>query len=374
MIRDAARCWAEIDFDALSHNAGVARELAGRDARVLAVVKADGYGHGAVEVSRHLAAKCEVRDFGVANLAEAEPLRAALDPAISLELLSPGLPAEWPAIARLGLTPWISNAEEARGYARAAAETGRSKPLSVIVEVDTGMGRTGVLPGGLTELLGAIAKLPALRLEGLATHLPCSDEDADFTRAELARFDEIQQGVKDRPPEFRIQSRNSGGVLGYPAGDGEIVRAGLMLYGVSSLPGSETRLRPVLTWKTRVTLVRDLPAGHGVSYGRTFITPRPMRVATLAAGYADGYPRSLEHKGTDVLVRGRRHALLGRVTMDQVMIDVTDAPEIGVGEEVVLLGAQGAEEISALEIAARAGTIAWDIFTGLSPRVTRVYL
>src|SRR5450432_332651 len=265
MIAADARSWAEIHLDALSHNAGVARELAGRDSRVLAVVKADAYGHGAVAISRHLATKCDVRDFGVANVAEAELLRATLAADASIELLSPALPAEWPTVVRFGLTPWISNADEARGYARAAAETGRTQPLPVVLEIDTGMGRTGVLPDGLSELLAVIATLPALHVAGMATHLPVSDEDAEFTRKQLAQFDEIRRGFPAQAPEFRVQSRNSGGVLGYPAGDGEIVRVGLMLYGVSPLFDSAIRLRPVLTWKTRVTLVRDLPAGHGVS-------------------------------------------------------------------------------------------------------------
>ncbi len=374
MIAADARSWAEIDLAALSHNAGVARDLAGRDSRVLAVVKADAYGHGAVAISKHLATKCGVRDFGVANVTEAGQLRAALEADISIELLSPALPAEWPTVARLDLTPWISNADEARGYARVAAETGHQQPLPVVVEIDLGMGRTGVLPDGVSDLLAEIATLPGLRVAGVATHLPVSDEDPEFTKRQLAQFEEIRRSLPAQSPGFRGQSRNSAGLLGYPAGEAEIVRVGLMLYGASPLPDSPIRLRPILTWKTRVTLVRDLPAGHGVSYGRTFLTPGSMRVATLAAGYADGYPRSLAQKGTDVLIGGRRHALLGRVTMDQMMIDVSDAPDIAPGEEVVLLGRQGDEEISATEIATRAGTIAWEIFTGLSHRVARVYL
>ena len=374
MIAADARSWAEIHLEALSHNAGVARDLAGQDSRVLAVVKADAYGHGAVAISKHLATKCGVRDFGVANVAEAGLLRAVLDADISIELLSPALPAEWPTVARLDLTPWISTADEARGYARVAVETGRRQPLPVVVEIDLGMGRTGVLPEGAAELLARIASLPALRLAGMATHLPVADEDPEFTKRQLTQFEEIRRTLPPQAPEFRAQSRNSAGVLGYPAGNGEIIRVGLMLYGASPLPDCPIRLRPVLSWKTRVTLVRDLPAGHSVSYGRTFLTPGPMRVATLAAGYADGYPRSLGQKGADVLVRGRRHALLGRVTMDQMMIDVTDAQDIAPGEEVVLLGCQGDEEITATEIATCAGTIAWEIFTGLSHRVARVYL
>ena len=169
MIAADVRCWAEINLDALSHNAGVARELAGSGSRVLAVVKADAYGHGAVPVARHLATKCEVRDFGVANLHEAESLRAALGTEVSIEMLSPALPAEWPTVARLGLTPWLSNADEARGFAAAVTTVGRTEPLSVVVETDTGMGRTGVLPAGLADLLATVGALPALRLVGLAT-------------------------------------------------------------------------------------------------------------------------------------------------------------------------------------------------------------
>ena len=373
MISASTRCWAEIELDALSHNAGVARNLAGRDSRVLAVVKADAYGLGAVPVSKHLVAKGGVRDFGVANLAEANALRAALPSDVSIELLSPALPEEWPFVARQELTPWLSSIEEARGYARAASEAGRSRPMTVVVEVDTGMGRTGVLPAGLSELLDVIAKLPQLKLAGVATHLPSSDEDFVFTTAQLAAFDRIRHDLPPPSADFRTQARNSAGVLGYPSSDGELVRAGLMLYGVSPLSERQDLLRPVLAWKTRVTLVRDMPAGHGISYGRTFITPRPMRVATLAAGYADGYMRSLADTGAAVLVRGRRHPLLGRVTMDQMMIDVSDMPEISVGDEAVLIGRQDGEEITAAEVAERAGTIAWEIFTGLSPRVTRVY-
>jgi alanine racemase len=153
-----------------------------------------------------------------------------------------------------------------------------------------------------------------------------------------------------------------------------MVRAGLMLYGSAPIEEFQPRLRAVMTWKTRITLIRDLGAGRGVSYGRTFIAERPMRVATLAVGYGDGYQRHLSNRGAEVLIRGRRCPVLGRVTMDQIMVDVTALPEVQAGEEVVLLGAQGGEEILAAELAAKAGTIAWEIFTGVGRRVHRQYL
>ena len=152
-----------------------------------------------------------------------------------------------------------------------------------------------------------------------------------------------------------------------------MVRAGLMLYGSSSLPEFQAQLRPALALKTRVTLIRDVPAGRGVSYGRTFITPHPMRVATLAIGYADGFQRHLSNQGAEVLIHGRRCPLLGRVTMDQIMIDVSGVVEAVIGDEAVLIGASGGEEILAGELAAKAGTIAWEIFTSIGPRVDRVH-
>ncbi len=243
-------------------------------------------------------------------------------------------------------------------------------PFAVEIKVDTGMGRMGVLAADLPALRARVEGLPALRLAGVVTHLPSPDEDAAFTTEQLERFAQLATNL---PPGVHIQAQNSAGLIGYPRDGCNLVRPGLMLYGSSPLPDFQSRLRPALTLKTRVTLVRDLPAGWGVSYGRTFVTPRPMRVGTLAAGYADGYQRHLSNAGTDVLVRGRRCPLLGRVTMDQIMIDLSALPEVGPGEEVVLLGRQGREEILAAELAQRAGTIPWEIFTGLTTRVGRYY-
>lgn len=371
MTSTVPRSWAEIDLSALRHNAQVARELAGPGGRVMAVVKADAYGHGAETVAWELLRTCGIRDFGVANVSEGREIRNVVGEEGRIELLSPALRPEFATVVQLRLTPWISNASEARGYAALAEIIDR---LPVVVEVDTGMGRTGVLPADLPALLAVIRSEPSLRLAGLATHLPSSDEEADFTRGQLEQFAHIAALNPALEPEFRLQSRNSAGVLGYPPGEGETVRAGLMLYGVSPLPSLQSRLRPVLTWKTRLSLVRDLPAGWSISYGRTHRLAHDSKVGTLAAGYADGYHRSLAHHGTEVLVRGQRCPLLGRVTMDQMMVDVSQVPGVQAGDEVVLLGRQGSEEIPASEVAAKAGTIPWEIFTGLSRRVGRTYV
>jgi alanine racemase len=176
------------------------------------------------------------------------------------------------------------------------------------------------------------------------------------------------------PGRFQVHALPSAGVLAYSDPPFDLVRTGIMLYGISPLPEFQKLLRPVMTWKTRIALVRDMPAGHGISYGRTFITPREMRVATLSAGYADGYPRHLSNRDAAALVRGQRCPLLGRVTMDLMMIDVSHIEHAAVGDDVVLMGGQGDQEISATELAERAGTISWEIITRIGSRVRRVFV
>ena len=370
-IPDHTRCWAEIDLAALARNVGVVREIAGADADILAIVKADAYGHGMVPVARALAETKKIAAFGVANIAEAAHLREAL-PEAKITLLSPALPAERAEVVRMGLRPWVSSLAETLDYARLAVE-GRGPaglPFDVEIKIDTGMGRMGVLEDQFEALRRAVTRLRALRLRGVVTHLPSADEDEKFTADQLARFDTLKGGV---PPGANFQAQNSAGLISYPRGSRTMVRPGLMLYGSSPVPSFKGKLRPVLALKTRVALARDLPPGRGISYGRTFITPRAMRVGTLAAGYADGYPRHLSNAGAHALVRGQRCPLLGRVTMDQIMIDLSALPDVDAGEEVTLIGRQGAEEITAAELAAKAGTIPWEIFTGLTTRVTRFY-
>ena len=365
----ASRCWAEIDLAALRHNLGVARACAGPDASVLAVVKADAYGHGMVPVARALR-EDGVETFGVANVVEAARLQEHLL-GVGVTILSPALPAERAEVVRRGVLPWVSSVEEVEDYARLARELRGGNPFDVEMVVDTGMGREGVLEAAAGALRQRIATLPGLILAGVVTHLPSPDEDEAFTRDELARFERLLAREGGEP---RRHAQNSAGLLGYPLARGcNVVRPGLMLYGASPLPAWQARLRPALTLRTRVSLVRDLPAGHGISYGRTFVTPRPMRVGTLAMGYADGYPRHLSNAGAEVLVRGQRCPVLGRVTMDQTMICLDALPGVAAGEEAVLLGRQGDGEIFAAELAAKAGTIPWEIFTGLTARVERVY-
>lgn len=357
------RCWAEIDQSALRHNAGVARKRIG-SAEMLAVVKADAYGHGMVGVAQALAN--DVQLFGVANLEEALRLRDALPHPIVI--LGPALPNERSTIVERGFIPTMSTWEEAQEFERLG-------PVAVNFKIDTGMGRMGVIESEALSLFEKVSALPNIKIHSVSTHLPVANEEAAYTREQLSRFGEIIRRLRtEMPGDYKVHVLQSAGTLAFNDVPYEIVRAGIILYGISPLPDFQSLLRPAMTWKTRIGLVRDMPEGSSISYGRTFITPHQMRVATLTAGYADGYPRHLSNRDAAVLVRGQRCPLLGRVTMDLIMIDVSKIDNVEVGEEVVLMGRQQDEEISCAELAERAGTITWDITTRIGSRVRRVYV
>jgi alanine racemase len=360
-----ARAWAEIDLSALRHNLSVARRLAaGRE--IMAVVKAGAYGHGLEPVAAALARE-PLAFFGVANVGEA---RRISDAGITtpVYLLGPTWDEERPEIVARGWTPCLSTHDEARHFERLAAAA--NSRLAVHLAVDTGMGRGGTLPDDLAGLAATVDDCQHLELAGIGSHLPSADEDPDFTRDQFARFGRLLE-THGGGRRFRWRHlANSAGLLGFDQGDCNLVRPGLMLYGISPLPGFQDQLRCVMSLKSRVTLVRTLPPGHGVSYGRAFLTSRPTRVATVGIGYGDGYPRHLSGQGAEVAIDGRRLPVLGRVTMDQVMVDASGMPDLAPGREVELFG----PTIPVDEVAAKASTIPWEILTGITPRVTRRYL
>lgn len=361
-----ARCWAEIDLSALIHNAAAVRAHLGVGVHIMAIVKADAYGHGMHSVVAALRDRVEL--FGVANVHEACELSAQVA-ASRIYILGPALPEERPEIVARGFIATVSSVAEARAYGEL---TSVGQPMRLHLAVDTGMGRIGVWQDEAVAVAREIQAVPGVSLEGVASHLPVSDEDDAYTQSELERFHDLVAELREqglRPMLEHVE--NSAGIIGFPAQSGGMVRAGLVLYGCAPRPEFQGKLEPVLTWKTRVTLVRDVAAGRGISYGRTFITPAPMRIATLAVGYADGYQRHLSGCGAEVLIGGRRCAVLGRITMDQILVDVTALPDVVAGDEVVLLGRQRAEEILVAELAGKAGTIPWEIFTGIGPRVVR---
>ena len=365
MISKQTRCWVEIDRGALRHNAARIREKLGPRIEVIAIVKANAYGHGLIACAQALADRVDL--FGVANLEEANALRAAVPHPILI--LGPALPEERAGIVEGGFIPSISTWEEAEHFCR----IGQSNRVSINFKIDTGMGRIGVIEDHAIELFKQIDALKSISIHSVSTHLPVSSEDAVFTREQLKSFGIfIRELRRQVPGKYKVHALHSAGLLGFAQESFEVVRPGLILYGISPLPKFQGEFQPVMTWKTRIALIRDMPAGHGISYGRTFLTPRPMRVATLAAGYADGYPRHLSNTFASVLVHGQRCHLLGRVTMDLIMIDVSKITDVQLGDEVVLMGRQGEKEIPCAELAERAGTIPWEITTRIGQRVPRV--
>lgn len=348
----------------MSRNLRVARESSGCE--MMVVVKAGGYGHGLEEISRYLARE-EIAFFGVANVGEARRIRAA-GVENRIYLLGATWEAEREEIVAREWTPCLSTWEESVHFDRLAAA--RGVRLKVHLAVDTGMGRGGFLRDQLDGLMGKLDQLQHLEIEGVGSHLPSADEDEEFTRAQVAEFRRIIELLGGAERFLWRHLLNSAGLLGYDRELCNLARPGLMLYGVSPLPQYQKRLSNVMTLKSRVTLVRTLPAGHGVSYGRQFVTTRPTRVATVGIGYGDGYPRAVSGHGACVWVGGSECPILGRVTMDQVMVDVSEVSGVQVGDEVEMFGAH----IPVAEVADKAGTIAWEIFTGITPRVVRRHI
>ena len=357
------RCWAEIDRSALRHNAKVVRERIG-SAEMLAVVKANAYGHSLMGVAETLADDAQL--FGVANLEEAIVLRERFH--LPVIILGPSLPEELATIVERGFIPTISTLEEAQAF----DHIGKA---AINFKVDTGMGRMGAVEDEAVEIFKRVSELPKIDIHSISTHMPVSDVDADYTRDELVRFRRIVEQLRAAVPgKYKAHVLQSAGTLAFNNPTFEIVRAGIILYGISPLPEFQNLLKPAMTWKTRIGLIRDMPKGSSISYGRTFITPRKMRVATLTCGYADGYPRHLSNRDADVLVRGKRCPLLGRVTMDLMVIDVSRIEDVDVGDEVVLMGRQGNEDVCCTELGEKAGTITWEITTRIGQRVKRVFV
>jgi alanine racemase len=333
-------------------------------AEMLAVVKANAYGHGMLGVAETLADHAQL--FGVANLEEALALRESLTHPIII--LGPAIPDERSTIVERGFIPTISGFSEAKAFTKHGH-------VSINFKIDTGNGRMGVVEDEAVEVFKRVAALPKIDIHSISTHMPVSNEDADYTRDQLVRFRKIVEQLRAAVPgNYKAHVLQSAGTLAFNNPTFEIVRAGIILYGISPLPEFQKLLKPAMTWKTLIGLVRDVPKGTSISYGRTFITPRPMRVATLTCGYADGYPRHLSNRGAEMLVRGKRCSLLGRVTMDLMVIDISHIKDVDVGEEVVLMGRQGSEDICCNELGEKAGTITWEITTRIGQRVKRVFV
>lgn len=362
------RAWAEIKLPHLGHNLSAVRTH--QQGGVMAVLKAGAYGHGIERIAQALEGlpnNSAPTFFGVASVIEARRLAHA-GISTRIYLLGPTCPFEREEIVAYGWTPCISSMEEAKDFNEITGRKHSDYKLKVHITVDTGMGRGGFLPSDLMEHLDELNQLARLDIEGIGSHLPCADEDEAFTRAQFEQFDSLVETLG--PDQFRfVHLANSAGILAYQSRYTNLQRPGIMLYGIAPLSAMQDQLKPVLSLKSKVSLVRDLPAGQGISYGRETILEHRTRVATVGIGYGDGYPRSMPAEKTHVLIKGKRCPLLGRVTMDQIMVDVTKLPDCKSGDEVELFG----EHILVSEVAELAGTIPWAVLTGITPRVSRIY-
>src|SRR4051812_19798029 len=315
--------------------------------------------------------------FGVANLAEAAAIRS-VGKGWPVLMLGACLPDEVEIAVSDQVMPTLSSLREAQLFSDAGARLGQTVPVHV--KIDTGMGRLGVAVEQARELIQAVKASPHLRLAGIYTHYAAAEEDAGFSRQQAARFSTAVEPllVNGDAPEY-LHVNNSAAVLFESRSIYNTVRPGLLVYGI--LPASSRRmpaalsknLQPALTWKCRISFVKSVPAKTALSYGRTFVTRRKTRVATITAGYGDGYLRAGSSRAK-VLVRGIRCPILGRVTMDQMLVDVSRVKEAAPGDEVVLVGSQGKETIRAGELADWCGTIPWEILTNINHRVPRIYL
>jgi len=373
MIVDHIVTWAEIDLDAVAHNARELKRQAGERAELIAVVKANAYGHGAVAVAR-AALKAAASRLAVVRTLEGVQLRRA---GIEAPILLMGytLPAEAETIVRWRLTPTVNTWKQAE--ALNAAAMARGLRLPVHIKADTGMGRFGLLPEEVVPFARALVQLPGLHLEGFYTHFSMADAaDKAYTRHQFGIYRELLARLQEVGISIPLRHvSNSAATLDLPEMALDAVRCGIALYGLR--PSAEVEpaipLRPVMSLKSRVARVRTLPPGSSISYGRTYTTTRPTPVALVPVGYGDGYHRILSNRGA-VLIHGRRAPIVGRVCMDQFVVDVSGIPEVQQDDEVVLFGRQGEAEITAEEVARWAETINYEVTTSILPRVTRVYL
>jgi len=368
--------WAEVDLDAIAHNVEVVRRVVAPSA-VWAVVKADGYGHGALDVT-HAALAAGAEGLCVALVQEGVALREAGVTAPIL-VLSEQPPEQAGEIVAFDLQPTLASADGVAAMSAAGALGGASGRVAVHLKVDTGMHRAGAQPESAVGMVRAIAAAGGLRLASIFTHLATADEPTSPANAiQIGRFDEALAEIRAAGLEVpRVHVANSAAALALADARRDFVRLGIAMYGIEPGPGVAdlcADLRPALSLHARVSAVKTVAAGEGVSYGLRHVFDRDTVVATLPIGYADGVPRRLFGTGGEVLIHGTRRPIVGVVTMDQLMIDCGDTP-VAVGDEVVLIGAQigaaGCDAIPAEEWAARLGTIGYEIVCGISKRITR---
>ena len=373
------RVYAEIDLGAVRDNIRMMHGLTKEGCRVIPVIKADGYGHGAVPIAKMLEKEPYIERFAVAAAEEAEELYAAGIRTKTM-LLGLSLPETWPALIRIGCGITVSSYEEAEGISAAAGEEGLD--AEIIIAVDTGMGRIGFLPDGSSaETVKAISSLAHVRIAGIFTHFAKADEeDTSHARGQYEKMRLFLEKLDEAGVRIPLKTvSNSAGILTVPEANFDAVRAGILMYGLTpseemgrELEKRSLTYRPAMTIKSRIMYIKTVEPGTSISYGGTYTAEEPRRIATIPVGYADGYPRQLSGKGS-VLIHGKRAPITGRVCMDQFMVDVTDIPEAARYDEAVLLGADGDDAVTAEELGALSGRFNYELVCCISKRVPRVY-
>lgn len=367
------RVYAAIDLDAARFNMESMKNNLSPGTKIIGVVKADGYGHGAVPVAR--AIEPYVWGYAVATIWEAVNLRRHQ---IEKPVMVLGFSYErtYEEYLNYGICPTVYSYETAKGFSDLAAERGRS--VKVHIKIDTGMMRIGFQPNeaSVLEIL-KIKNLPGIEIEGIFTHFSKADERVkDFAHHQLNRFQDFVQTLKKEGIEIPVcHASNSAAIIDLKEANMDAVRAGISIYGLypsGEVDSGRVALKPLMELKSEVVHIKDVEAGTRIGYGGIYITKRKTRVATIPVGYADGYPRNLSNKGC-VLIQGKRARLLGRICMDQMMVDVTGIPNVKMGDEVTLIGKCGEEEISVEELAELSGTFNYEFVCDLGKRIPRVY-
>ena len=367
------RCWAEIDLAALERNLFRIRDSLPPGIRYVAVVKADAYGHGVYQTASRLM-QTNADAFAVANVEEGARLQE-IARGWPILVLGPVLPEEESALVQLGLVATVSSTNEAIRFSETAGSLGQT--LDVHVKIDTGMGRLGVWHEEAKQVFDTVEHSDNLRLRGIYTHYSDAVESPEFTHQQRARFIRaIQSAGLENRTDLLIHADNSAGTEAFNHENPfNAVRVGLLQFGVTQYPSSvfhSVSIEPVFRFNTRIGLLKTLPAGTPVSYGRTYVATKPIRTAILTAGYGDGIPTAASNRG-QVLIRGQRCPILGRVTMDQTVVDVSAVENPEVGDKAVLIGKSGAAEISVSEFSQWTDSIPWEVFCSVTKRVPRIY-
>ena len=366
------RSWVEVDLDNFIGNLKEIKRLIGPQVDFMQVVKADAYGHGAIEIS-NIALKNGARMLGVANADEGVQLRISGIEA-PIVILGPSTVTEIEQIIKYNLTPSVSDAAFAKKLHKALENSGHKLPVHI--EIDTGMGRGGIMHSEALKFIREISKLPNITLEGIFSHFASSEVVIPYNKNQGQLFHDLLARLKRLNITIPIRHmENSGAILNYPEFKLNMARPGIMTYGIYPSPDNESgaKLAPVMSFKTSIVLLKVFPKGYGIGYGSTYITSRKTRIATIPVGYGDGYGFILSNQ-SEALIRGKRAPIVGRISMDLCTIDVTHISDCKVGDEVVLLGKQGKEYISANEIAAKAKTISYEVLCALGKRAPRVFL